>query len=76
MTQEITKDKLSIVEKALDEAFLPFISRIQNDRRLIEEYYDSGLTLTKFCISRQLSVFYLQNVLRKYKLPSKVRRIQ
>lgn len=62
-------------QKIIDEAFEPYLKNLMYDRKLIEEYYDSRLSISKFCVKKNIPYwpFYVL-LIRKYGLPARLSR--
>lgn len=55
------------------EAFAPIEKKLAMDKQFITEFYASKMQASKFALSKNISVYQLLNLLRKYGLPTKVR---
>jgi uncharacterized protein (DUF2126 family) len=59
------------IDALLNEAFRPAEQKLKIERQLIEEYYESGLPLGKFAMSKNINMDQLLWLLKKYGLPRK-----
>lgn len=62
------------IDAVLNRVFTPIVEEILSEKRLLKEYYQSGMSQSQFACMKQKNYLEFRHIFKKYGLPAKMPR--